>query len=151
MLLVNSCSDQRASSSNGQDGMNGHDFSDDQKRYLEGFVSGVQATRVASGLRPLGGIAGAGGPSEPSGPDAANLKAMAKTEASGKKLVDQEKWKRDDPPFEAYARLKREALTGAAPKPADNFRWRFHGLFYVAPTQDSYMVRIRIANGILNH
>ena len=150
-FLLTSAMDPSASNSNGQDGMSGHDFSDDQKRYLEGFVSGVQATRVAAGLRPLGGIAGSGGPSEPAGPDAANLKAMAKTEAAGKKLVDQEKWKRDDPPFEAYARLKREALAGSAPKPADNFRWRYHGLFYVAPAQDSYMVRVRIANGILSH
>jgi ferredoxin-nitrite reductase len=130
--------------------MSGHDFSDEQKRYLEGFVSGVQATRVASGLRPLGGVGGTG-PSEPVGPDADHLKAMARTEAAGKKLVDQEKWKRDDPPFEAYARLKREALAGSPPKPADNFRWRFHGLFYVAPAQDSYMCRVRIANGILSH
>ncbi len=143
--------DPSASKSNGQDGMSGHDFTDDQKRYLEGFVSGVQATRVASGLRPLGGIAGSAGPAEPTGPDAANLKAMAQTEAAGKKLVDQEKWKRDDPPFEAYARLKREALAGSPPKPADNFRWRFHGLFHVAPAQDSYMCRVRIANGILSH
>lgn len=128
--------------------MSGQDFTDEQKRYLEGFVSGVQATRVASGLRPISAL---GGATEPGGPDADHLKAMARTEAGGKKLVDQEKWKRDDPPFEAFTRLKREALSGAAPKPADNFRWRFHGLFYVAPTQESYMCRVRIANGILNH
>ena len=126
------------------------DFDDDQKRYLEGFVSGVQASRVAAGLKPIGGIPSTG-KGEPTGPDAEHLQAMARTEAAGKKLVDQEKWKRDDPPFEAFSRLKREALTGAAPKPADNFRWRFHGLFYVAPTQESYMCRVRIANGILNH
>jgi len=134
--------------------MSGQDFTDEQKRYLEGFVSGVQATRVASGLKPIGGLAGSGPGNrtiESVGPDAANLKAMARVEAAGKKLVDQEKWKRDDPPFEAYARLKREALAGSAPKPADNFRWRFHGLFYVAPAQDSYMVRVRIPNGILTH
>ena len=128
--------------------MSGQDFTDEQKRYLEGFVSGVQASRVAVGLKPISGIAGK---AEPAGPDADHLKAMARTEANGKKLVDQEKWKRDDPPFEAYARLKDEALTGARPKPADNFRWRFHGLFYVGPTQDSYMCRVRIANGILSH
>ncbi len=35
--------------------------------------------------------------------------------------------------------------------PADNFRWRYYGLFYVAPAQDSYMCRLRIPNGIMKH
>ena len=65
--------------------------------------------------------------------------------------ADQEKWKRAENPFEAYTRLKTEALAGIKPKPDDNFRWRYHGLFYVAPAQDSYMCRLRIANGILKH
>lgn len=130
--------------------MSGQDFSDEQKRYLEGFVSGVQATRVAAGLRPIGALPG-GTYTEPVGPEAIHLKAMAATEAAGGKLVDQEKWKREENPFEAYSRLKGDALSGKAPKPADNFRWRYHGLFYVAPAQDSYMCRIRIANGILSH
>ena len=128
--------------------MSGQDFSDEQKRYLEGFVSGMQASRVAVGLKPISGLAS--GKAEPAGPDAIHLMAMARQEAAGKKLADQEKWKRDEPPLDAYGRLRREALTGAAPKAADNFRWRFHGLFYVAPAQDSYMVRVRIPNGILS-
>ena len=52
-------------------------------------------------------------------------------------------------PFDAYARFKEQAASGAYPKPEDNFRWRYHGLFYVAPTQNSYMCRLRIPNGIL--
>ena len=31
--------------------MSGQDFTDEQKRYLEGFVSGVQASRAAAGLK----------------------------------------------------------------------------------------------------
>ncbi len=124
-------------------------FSDEQKRYLEGFVSGVQTSRAAAGLKPLSGIGG--GTLEPSGPDAVHLKAMAKTEAAGKKLSNEEKAKRDDHPFEAYARLKTEAAAGQFPKGIDNFRWRFHGLFYVAPAQESFMCRLRIPNGILSH
>jgi ferredoxin-nitrite reductase len=113
-------------------------FTEEQKRYLEGLVAGIGAVRGAGG-----------GGSEPTGPDAPHLKAMARAEAAGKKLADQEKWKRDEHPLDAYARLKAEAATNAAPKPADNFRWRFHGLFHVAPAQDSYMMRLRIPNGIL--
>src|SRR3954462_4263988 len=53
--------------------------------------------------------------------------------------------------MDAYERLKTEALGGAKPKPEANFRWRYYGLFYVAPAQTSYMCRLRIPNGILSH
>ncbi len=130
--------------------MTAETFTDEQKRYLEGFVSGVQTSRVAAGLKPLGGVGGTGN-SEPVGPDAVHLKAMARTEAGGKKLANEEKAKRDDPPLDAYGRLKAEAEAGQFPKGIDNFRWRFHGLFYVAPAQDAFMCRLRIPNGILSN
>ena len=124
------------------------DFTDEQKRYLEGFTTGLQISRVGRGL----GGAGAGNANtEPSGPDAAHFKAQDKVTASGKKLVDQEKFKREEHPFDAYPRLKQQALDNAPPSPADNFRWRYYGLFYVAPAQDSYMCRLRIPNGIMKH
>jgi ferredoxin-nitrite reductase len=119
------------------------DFSPEQRRYLEGLVAGMNAARSAVG--------GGAGPSEPVGPDAPHLKAMARTEAEGRTLVDQENFKRDEHPHDAYARMKAQAESGQYPKPQDNFRWRFHGLFYVAPNQNSYMCRLRLANGILNH
>jgi ferredoxin-nitrite reductase len=115
-------------------------FSDEQKRYLEGLVAGMNAARGAAPAAPL-----------PMGPDAPHLAAMARLEAEGKKLADQEKFKRDEHPLDAYPRLKAEAEAGRYPKPADNFRWRFHGLFYVAPNQDSFMCRLRLPGGILNH
>ena len=77
---------------------------------------------------------------EPVGPDAAHLKAQAKTEAAGKKLCDPEKWKREEHPFDAYARLNDQAAKAEFPKPPDNFRWRYYGLFYVAPNQNSLYV-----------
>ena len=126
------------------------DFSDEQKRYLEGFMSGVQVGRLGRNL--AGGATGpAAGPAEPIGPDAAHIKAQDKVTASGKKLADQEKLKREEHPFDAYERLKEQAKNNAPPTPADNFRWRYYGLFHVAPAQDSYMCRLRIPNGILKH
>lgn len=119
------------------------DFSPDQKRYLEGFVSGLSATRVARSAVP--------GKSEPVGPDAIHFKAQDRTVAAGGKLNDQEKFKRDEHPFDAYPRLVKQAENNEAPKPQDNFRWRYYGIFYVAPTQASYMCRLRIPNGILKH
>ncbi len=124
------------------------DFTDEQKRYLEGFTSGLQISRVGRGLG--GGNAGKAN-AEPTGPDAQHFKAQDRVTASGKKLADQEKFKREEHPFDAYPRLKQQALDDAPPSPADNFRWRYYGLFYVAPAQDSYMCRLRIPNGIMKH
>jgi ferredoxin-nitrite reductase len=119
------------------------DFSSDQKRYLEGFVSGIQAGKLAGGApKPA---------AEPVGPDAVHFKAQDETVARGGKLVDQEKWKRAEHPFDAYQRLKAQAARGEYPKPEDNFRWRYFGLFYVAPAQNSFMCRLRVPNGILTH
>jgi ferredoxin-nitrite reductase len=124
------------------------DFSDEQKRYLEGFMSGLQVARVGRNL----GVAGSGNSNaESTGPDAAHFKAQDKVLAAGKKLADQEKFKREEHPFDAYERLKEQARNNTPPSPADNFRWRYYGIFYVAPAQDSYMCRLRIPNGILKH
>jgi ferredoxin-nitrite reductase len=123
------------------------DFTDEQKRYLEGFTTGLQISRVGRGL--CGGSPKAS--AEPSGPEAAHIKAQDKVIAAGKKLADMEKVKREEHPFDVYPRLKQQALDNAPPSPADNFRWRYYGLFYVAPAQDSYMCRLRIPNGILKH
>jgi ferredoxin-nitrite reductase len=131
---------------------NAGDFSDEQKRYLEGFMSGLQVGRVGRNLGgAAGGNANGNAKAEPIGPDAAHIKAQDLVTASGKKLVDQEKFKREEHPFDAYPRLKQQALDNASPSPADNFRWRYFGLFYVAPAQDSYMARLRMPNGILKH
>jgi ferredoxin-nitrite reductase len=123
------------------------DFTDEQKRYLEGFAAGLQVLRSGRGL----GAPAAKANAEPIGPDAAHIRAQERVLASGKKLADQEKFKREEHPFDAYPRLKQQALDNAPPSPPDNFRWRYFGLFYVAPAQDSYMCRLRIPNGILKH
>ena len=122
------------------------DFSPEQKRYLEGFATGLNAARTAHGKE-----AGANAAAEPIGPDAIHIRAQDRILAAGGKLADQEKFKRELHPFDAYDRLKEQARKNEAPKPADNFRWRYYGLFYVAPAQTSYMCRLRIPNGILKH
>jgi ferredoxin-nitrite reductase len=135
------------------------DFEPEQKRYLEGLMTGLQ---IAKTLRPTGGNGtapvastgpnGAASPAaEPTGPDTAALRAQERTIKAGGKLSDPEKFKRELHPFDAYERLKDQAAKNEAPKADDNFRWRFFGLFYCAPAQKSYMCRLRIPNGILNH
>jgi ferredoxin-nitrite reductase len=130
------------------------DFSPEQKRYLEGFVSGLQIARAARGV--AGNAIRAAAVQTPdaaadqhAGPDAPHLIAQDRVVAAGGKLTDQEKFKRELHPFDGYEKLKAQAAANEAPKPDDNFRWRFFGLFYCAPTQKTYMCRLRIPNGIL--
>ena len=124
------------------------EFNPEQKVYLDGFASGIAAMRKAGVM--VGAPAAKAAP-EPTGPEASHIKAQDKQIAAGGKLNDQEKWKRNESPFDGYARLKADADAGRQPKPDDNFRWRYHGLFWVAPNQTSFMCRIRIPNGILKH
>jgi ferredoxin-nitrite reductase len=121
------------------------DFAPEQKRYLEGFVAGLQIAKTAKGI----GTSANALPVEPIGPDAAARKAQDRVIAAGGKLSDPEKFKRDEHPFDTYERLKAHAAKNEYPKPPDNFRWRYFGLFYVAPNQNSYMCRLRLPNGIL--
>ncbi|MBN9011742.1 MAG: NirA family protein, partial [Rhizobiales bacterium] len=92
------------------------DFSDEQKRYLEGFMSGVSTGRLG---RSGGGAATPAAEPEPTGPDAAHLKAQDRFLKDGKKLSDPEKFKREQHPFDAYERLKAQARDNAAPPPPD--------------------------------
>src|SRR5580658_3792231 len=126
------------------------DFTPEQKRYLEGFVSGIQA-RGGNGFLGSGNTPQATPEPTPMGPDAPHLLAQDEAIKAGKKLADQEKWKREEHPFDAYQKLRGQAARDEYPKAADNVRWRYYGLFYVAPAQDSYMCRLRIPNGILKH
>jgi ferredoxin-nitrite reductase len=133
--------------------MNG-DFTLEQKRYLEGFASGLQIARGSRGAAafPVATVSSADSPAAVlGGPEAAHLAAMARFESDGKKLSDPEKWKREHYPLDAYAKLEEQAAKDEFPKPPDNFRWRFFGLFYAGPAQDAYMCRLRIPNGILKH
>ena len=133
------------------------EFDPEQKRYLEGFLSGLQIARAGRGITasPSNGIASsadrAGSRSEPIGPDGDHWRAQDRFLEAGKKLSDPEKFKRELHPFDGYERLKEQAANNTPPKPDDNFRWRFFGLFYCAPNQNAYMCRLRIPNGILRH
>jgi ferredoxin-nitrite reductase len=133
------------------------DFEPEQKRYLEGFMAGLQIAKTARAPARTGNGAAGSPPATPDaspeliGPDAAHLRAQDRVIKAGGKLADQEKFKREQHPFDGYERLKQQAANNEAPKPDDNFRWRFFGLFYCAPTQKTYMCRLRIPNGILKH
>ena len=99
------------------------DFTPEQKRYLEGFVAGLQIARPRA---RHGGAAprAAPQPSRPA-PTPTHLRAQDRVIKAGGKLSDQEKFKREQHPFDAYARLKAQAANNEYPEAADNFRWRY--------------------------
>src|SRR6202162_3471045 len=129
------------------------DFEPEQKRYLEGFMAGLQIAKTSRSATGNGVAAtqASATAAEPVGPDAAALRAQNRTIKAGGKLSDPEKFKRELHPFDGYEKLKEQAAKNEAPKADDNFRWRFFGLFYCAPTQKAYMCRLRIPHGILSH
>src|ERR1700686_5798967 len=129
------------------------DFEPEQKRYLEGFMAGLQIAKTSRSAAGNGAAATQTNvvATEPVGPDAAALRAQDRVLKAGGKLSDPEKFKRELNPLDGYQKLKDQAARNEAPKADDNFRWRFFGLFYCAPTQKSYMCRLRIPNGILSH
>jgi ferredoxin-nitrite reductase len=126
-----------------------NEFTEEQKQYLQGFVSGQTAARAAQGLPPLFPAAGTAGASVPAGPEAIHYRAQDRFLAAGKQLVAEEKSKRERNPLDRWDEILKRAEAGQFPKGTDVFCTKFFGLFYVAPAQDSYMCRLRLPNGIL--
>ena len=69
--------------------------------------------------------------------------------ADGKNLSKEEQVKRDTPALDIWSEMKQAARNNVFPKGTDVFLWKFHGLFYVAPAQDSFMCRLRLPGGDL--
>ncbi len=118
-------------------------FAPDQQEYLKGFLSGVEARRAALGL-PLAPVA-------ESAADPNDLQRLAQDRAvaAGGKLVAEEEAKRKKHPLDRFDEISALAAEGRFPKGTDVFLTKFHGLFYVAPAQNSFMCRLRIPGGIL--
>jgi ferredoxin-nitrite reductase len=126
------------------------EFSEEQRQYLQGFVSGQAAARAAQGLPPLfPASGGANAAPVPAGPESIHHRAQDRFVAAGKTLVAEEKAKRERHPLDRWDELVERAQAGRFPKGTDVFCTKFFGLFYTAPAQDSYMCRLRLPNGIL--
>jgi ferredoxin-nitrite reductase len=117
-------------------------FTDEQKQYLDGFLSGIAARRGGSTAAPAA-VATVAAEAD------IHRAAQDRFIAAGKKLVPEEEAKRKAHPLDMWDELRAEAAEGRFPKGIDVFRHKFFGLFYVAPTQDSFMCRLRIPNGVL--
>jgi ferredoxin-nitrite reductase len=119
------------------------EFTDQQKRWLEGFTSGLAARRATT---PAAAPAAA----PKVGPDALQHAAQDRAIAAGGKLVAEEKAKRQYHPLDRWDEVVARAERAEFPKGIDVFLTKYHGLFYVAPAENAFMCRLRIPNGILN-
>ncbi len=121
-------------------------FDDQQKQWLQGFVSGMEARKAAD---KLAGRAAGVPAAAPIGPDALQHAAQDRATAAGGKLVAEETAKRARHPLDRWDEVVGRAEAGQFPKGIDVFLTKYQGLFYVAPARDSFMCRLRIPNGIL--
>ena len=91
------------------------EFDDQQKQWLQGFVSGIEARKAADKL--AGRTAGVAGGAEPIGPDALQHAAQDRTVAAGGKLVAEETAKRAAPSARPLGRGRRRApRRGSSPR-----------------------------------
>ena len=110
--------------------LNGNPLSNEQKEYLTGFFAGI----AARGFRFTD-----------VGPAPA-----ARPEPNASDLIFEERVKRELHPLDAYPRLLENAAHNQTPDKDDAFRFKWHGLFHLAPNKDAFMARLRIPGGVLN-
>src|SRR6185312_8279344 len=114
-------------------------FTAEQSRFLEDFFSALRSRAPVSRQASAAENAPAH--------DAASAEMFHGTPVED--LCREELWKYEQDPLDVWDKLLAHAAEDRAPAPDDLFRFKFHGLFYVAPAQDSFMLRMRIPGGVL--
>jgi ferredoxin-nitrite reductase len=125
------------------------EFSATQKEYLAGFFAGVAQRRL---MPYVGETTGGRLTNDPSqgGPNLAEPRAEETVFGTPlSEITRQEQWKHEENPLDSWDRLLAHAEAGKFPNEEDTFRFRYFGLFYVAPAQNSFMLRCRIPAGEL--
>jgi ferredoxin-nitrite reductase len=114
-------------------------FSQAQKEYLQGFAAGLTA-------------AGAWVPGAAQTREAAAIPAAPQSWFGWPldEITREEQLKREENPLDIWDKILAYARDGRPPDGGDVFRFKFHGLFYVAPAQDALMVRVRIPGNTLS-
>ncbi len=123
-------------------------FTTQQKEYLKGFFAGMSQR----GAAPFVGHTASGLITADSASGVANEAAKREERYFGTPVSDlcrEEIWKHQENALDIWEKLIAHAAEDKAPAPDDLFRFKFHGLFYVAPAQDSFMLRLRVPGSIL--
>jgi ferredoxin-nitrite reductase len=124
------------------------EFTPEQKEYLAGFMAGM----AQRGFTPFVGATGDGKITATPEQAGENLAAPRKEMVFGtpvSELCKQERWKLEENPLDIWDKLLAHAEQDRFPDEADTFRFRYHGLFYVAPAQNAFMLRCRVPAGEL--
>ncbi|MDE3202308.1 MAG: NirA family protein [Acidobacteriota bacterium] len=124
-----------------------NNFTEEQKQYLAGFFSG--ATQRVS--LPFVGLTQDGQFTHDAAMGKENLAVEPSVHGTPvSDLCREELWKYEQNPLDIWDKLIAHADANNAPSNEDIFRFKYHGLFYVAPAQDSFMMRLRIPGGVLS-
>ncbi|MBV8133516.1 MAG: NirA family protein [Alphaproteobacteria bacterium] len=131
-------------------------FTEEQKQYLEGFIAalfkkrGEEMPTTLSALKADAQSWGSESSQQGSkAPGYIHREAQDRWIRDGGKLVPEELAKRAKDPFDMWDEMLANAAAGRFPTGTDIFLHKFHGLFYVAPNQDAFMLRLRLPGGIL--
>ncbi len=103
----------------------GAPISSEQEQYLDGFFTGMKNRALSfSDAAPEDG-----------------------PKPKKKKITAEEQIKQEMDPFDALSELRAKAKTNTAPEKKDIFRFKWNGLFWLAPVHEGYMCRLRIPGG----
>ena len=124
-------------------------FSEEQKQYLQGFFAG------AAQRAPFVGEIASGQLSNEPATAGINLAAAEPDEPTfwGTPVSDlcaEEVWKFERNPLDCWDDLLAHSAEDRAPDAECRYRFKYYGLFYVAPAQDSFMLRMRVPGGRLD-
>lgn len=127
---------------------NTHGFTGEQKEYLSGFFSGAMQRSAL----PFVGLTSSGRFTDNANLSEQNLAVANEPAVHGTPVSDlsrEELWKFEQNPLDIWEQLISCADLNRAPDAEDIFRFKYHGLFYVAPAQDSFMLRLRVPGGVI--
>jgi ferredoxin-nitrite reductase len=122
-------------------------FTETQKQYLEGLVSGLRAGRQSARSPATQLIASTPLAEVPAGPDQVMWAAQDRFVQAGRRLSPEEKVKRRQPPEDLWRRMARLAGEARFPEAEEVFLYKYHGLFYASSVEDAFMCRLRLAAG----
>ncbi|HBR95551.1 MAG TPA: NirA family protein [Opitutae bacterium] len=112
-------------------------FASHQKQYLEGFFAGVNQR---SGMPFLGQNAEGQFTGDPAQAQDESVHGAPLDDLCKEELI-----KHEQNGLDVWDTMVQNSELDQFPEVADMFRYKFYGLFHVKPTQDSFMLRTRVA------
>lgn len=109
--------------------INGQALTGEQTSYLTGFFAGVAARGTGfSDVEPT---------------------PAAEKHVALDDLIFEERVKKELHPLDAYSVLLDHAAINKAPEKEEIFRFKWNGLFFLTPTKEAFMARLRIPGGVV--